>query len=94
MHEPLKIGIRTNNTLSFFDTFFEFNTSGYDVKAILEKLNFFSSLNNATYMRIFIPEDNITTHALQTSKNVPKYHPTILSFFEYFQQFKTKQDLK
>ena len=32
-------------------------------------------------MRIFVPEDNITAHALQKSKNAPKFHPKVLSVF-------------
>jgi hypothetical protein len=62
MHVPLRLGLRINKVNSTMQPFFKFTTSGFDVKTVLWKLNFLSSLTNAMVLTVFIPEDNITSH--------------------------------
>lgn len=79
MHD-LKAGIDVKSSLPIFQTSFDFNFFGFDVKTVLDKLIFLSSLTNATLLRIFIPEVNITTHMTKMS-NLPMISKEILSLF-------------
>src|SRR6266545_1291041 len=47
------------------------NLAGFEAKQILEKLTFLCSVNNSSFMRLFIPEDGSTS-------NIPNVVPTAM----------------